>query len=140
MAIIPATYETDEAQLRQLLTDFDTIILMKVGRVLPQIIAALTDMKLLESALYAERIGMPEEKVLHGVDISQLQNKLFHNLDKYLLSWEQTISLARKSYLAIYGVSRLTRSYTAKNWNSIKCLLFLIMVIVYNKKCAKLNS
>ncbi len=75
VAIIPATYETDEVQLRQLLTDFDTIILMKVGRVLPQIITALSEMKLLESTLYAERIGMPEEKVLHGVDLNQLQNK-----------------------------------------------------------------
>ena len=75
VAILPASYETDETQLRQLLTDFDTIILMKVGTVLPQILDALEEMDLLESSMYAERVGMPEELVAIGADLRALKNQ-----------------------------------------------------------------
>jgi precorrin-2/cobalt-factor-2 C20-methyltransferase len=75
VAILPATYETDSSQLRQLLSDFDTIILMKVGRVLPQILAALAEMNLLESTLYAERVGMPEERIVRGSELHALRKQ-----------------------------------------------------------------
>lgn len=71
VVILPASYETDAAHLHRLLSDFDTIILMKVGRVFPQIVAALDSLGLLPTTLYAERVGMPEESIVLG---SHLQN------------------------------------------------------------------
>ncbi|MEM7113961.1 MAG: precorrin-2 C(20)-methyltransferase [Chloroflexota bacterium] len=64
LAILPASYETDQGMLTRLLQQFDTIILMKVGPVLPQILAALEKLGLLETAVYGERVGMPEEVVV----------------------------------------------------------------------------
>jgi precorrin-2/cobalt-factor-2 C20-methyltransferase len=75
VAILPATYETNAGQMRQLLSDFDTVILMKVGRVLPQILAALDELNLLETSLYAERVGMPEERIVVGPQLRALQNQ-----------------------------------------------------------------
>lgn len=75
VAILPASYETDESRLRHLLADFDTVILMKVGRVLPQILEALEEMGLLESSLYAERVGMPEEQIAVGSELQALKNQ-----------------------------------------------------------------
>lgn len=75
VAILPASYETDAAQLRRLLADFDTVILMKVGRVLPQILKALAEMDLLDSTVYAERVGMPEERIVFGPDLAALCNE-----------------------------------------------------------------
>ncbi len=75
VAILPASYETDASQLRQLLANFDCLILMKVGPVLPQILAALAEMNILQFALYAERVGMPEERIIQGLEINKLQNQ-----------------------------------------------------------------
>jgi precorrin-2/cobalt-factor-2 C20-methyltransferase len=69
MAILPAP--ADAAELRGLLAQFETLILMKVGRALPQIVAALAELGLLEGAVYAEHIGMPEERVVR--DVSSLR-------------------------------------------------------------------
>lgn len=67
VAILPASYETDGATLRRLLADFDTVILLKVGPVLPQVVAALREEGLLDHAIYAERVGMPEERIVRDV-------------------------------------------------------------------------
>jgi precorrin-2/cobalt-factor-2 C20-methyltransferase len=75
VAILPASYETNTDQLRQLLATYETLILLKVGPVLPQILTALEEMNLLESALYAERVGMPEERIVQGLDIRTLHNQ-----------------------------------------------------------------
>lgn len=75
VAILPASYETGPEQLRRLLADFDTVILMKVGPVLPQILAVLAEMDLLASTLYAERVGMPEERLVFGPDLDRLRNE-----------------------------------------------------------------
>nr|HMQ53378.1 precorrin-2 C(20)-methyltransferase [Anaerolineae bacterium] len=72
---LPASYETDTAALRRLLLEFDTVILMKVGPVLPQVVAALEALALLDSAVYAERVGMPEECLIQGQDILSLRNE-----------------------------------------------------------------
>jgi precorrin-2/cobalt-factor-2 C20-methyltransferase len=75
VAIIPASYETDAAQVRHLLATYETVILMKVGPVLPQILAAVDELNLLESSLYAERVGMPEERIAAGAEIRTLLNQ-----------------------------------------------------------------
>jgi precorrin-2/cobalt-factor-2 C20-methyltransferase len=75
VAILPASYETDATQLRRLLADYETVILLKVGPALPQILAALAEMDLLNSTLYAERVGMPEERIALGSEIRALHNQ-----------------------------------------------------------------
>ncbi|MEI8307631.1 MAG: precorrin-2 C(20)-methyltransferase [Chloroflexales bacterium] len=65
IAILPAPATANE--LRTLLAQFETVILMKVGSKLPQIIATLDELHLLENAVYAEHIGMPEERIVRDI-------------------------------------------------------------------------
>jgi precorrin-2/cobalt-factor-2 C20-methyltransferase len=67
LIVLPASYEADAALLRRLLADFETVVLMKVGPALPQVIAALEELDLLDHALYAERVGMPEELIVRDL-------------------------------------------------------------------------
>jgi len=70
VAILPASYETDSTILKELLTNFETVILMKAGPVLPQLLGVLGELGLLGSTIYAERVGMPEERIV--TDMQQL--------------------------------------------------------------------
>ena len=92
VAILPASYETDADELRRLLADFDTVILMKVGPVLPQILAALEEMDLLESTLYAERVGMPEEQMAQGLELKALKNQRRPYLSLLIVKRDRTSS------------------------------------------------
>jgi precorrin-2/cobalt-factor-2 C20-methyltransferase len=67
VAIVPASDQTDAEALRPLFARFETVIVMKVGRVLPQVVAALDVLNLLERAIYAEHVGMPEERIVREV-------------------------------------------------------------------------
>lgn len=67
LAILPASYETDSQVLEDLLSQFDTIIFLKVGPVLPQILEALDSLGLIDKAVYGERVGMPEEVLVTDV-------------------------------------------------------------------------
>lgn len=67
VAIVPASYQTDAAALRPLFARFATVIIMKAGHVLPQVIAALDELSLLEHAIYAEYVGMPQERIVYEV-------------------------------------------------------------------------
>ncbi|MBU1140810.1 MAG: precorrin-2 C(20)-methyltransferase [Proteobacteria bacterium] len=62
LAVIPATFSGE--QLRQTLESFDTIVLMKVHRVLDRIVGLLRELDLLEKAVLVERAGMKEENIL----------------------------------------------------------------------------
>lgn len=62
LAILPATYE--EAQLRQTLLDFDTVVLMKVHRVFDRVYALLTELGLEKSAVFVRRVGSSEEEMV----------------------------------------------------------------------------
>jgi precorrin-2/cobalt-factor-2 C20-methyltransferase len=75
VAILPASYETDAAELRRLLADYETVIMLKVGPVLPQMLATIEDLGLLDSTLYAERVGMPEELIVVGPEVRALHNQ-----------------------------------------------------------------
>ncbi|MEM7131833.1 MAG: precorrin-2 C(20)-methyltransferase [Chloroflexota bacterium] len=70
VAILPASYETDTRTLHQLMAQFETVILMKAGPVLPQLLDVLSELNLIKSTIYAERVGMPEERVV--TDLNQL--------------------------------------------------------------------
>ncbi len=67
IAIMPVSAQLDDAYLRQLCADFETVVIMKVGRVLPQVIAILDDLRVLDDTIYAEYIGMPEERIVRDV-------------------------------------------------------------------------
>jgi precorrin-2/cobalt-factor-2 C20-methyltransferase len=75
VAILPASHETDTTHLRRLLADYETVILLKVGNVLPQLLNALEELNLLDSTLYAERVGMPEERIALGAEVRRLHNQ-----------------------------------------------------------------
>lgn len=62
LAILPATYE--EAQLRQTLLDFDTVVLMKVSRVFDRVYALLCELGLEQSGVFVRRVGTNEQEVV----------------------------------------------------------------------------
>jgi precorrin-2/cobalt-factor-2 C20-methyltransferase len=64
LAIVPAPAYTDAAALSGVLEQCETLVLMKVGPVLPQIIEALDTLGLLAGAVYAQQVGLPEEKIV----------------------------------------------------------------------------
>lgn len=68
LAVVSATAHLDQATLQQLCNDFQTVIIMKVGQHLPQLIVALDELGLLGHTLYAEHVGMPEEYIQHLAD------------------------------------------------------------------------
>jgi precorrin-2/cobalt-factor-2 C20-methyltransferase len=62
IAIIPAAFE--EANLRQTLEEFDTVVLMKVSRVFDGIYALLQELGLERNGVFVSRVGSPEEEVV----------------------------------------------------------------------------
>ncbi len=71
LAILPATYE--EAQLRQTLLDFDTVVLMKVSRVFDRVYGLLRELGLEKNGVFVRRVGSSEEGVV--TDLSSLVGK-----------------------------------------------------------------
>lgn len=66
VAVVPATF-SDE-RLRDILERFDTIVLMKVHRVLDRLIELLKDTNLLERSVLVERAGTTNEKAFKPID------------------------------------------------------------------------
>ena len=73
IAIIPAAFE--EKDLRRILVDFDTVVLMKVSRVFDGIYALLQELGLEKKAAFVSRVGSPEEEVVFDLE-SLLGQKL----------------------------------------------------------------
>jgi precorrin-2/cobalt-factor-2 C20-methyltransferase len=65
IAIVPATYGLSD--LSDLLTRFDTIVLMKLGAQLPHIIAVLEQHELLAQAVYVSRATMSDQRVVRDL-------------------------------------------------------------------------
>ena len=65
LAVLPSVYGTDE--LRRVLAEFDTVVLLKVNRVLGEIVAVLEELDLVERALLVERCGRPEQRIVRGL-------------------------------------------------------------------------
>lgn len=64
-AVIPAAYGIDV--IARLLPDFDTLILLKVKPLLDDLIDLLAARGLLGQACFVEKVGSPEERVVHDV-------------------------------------------------------------------------
>jgi precorrin-2/cobalt-factor-2 C20-methyltransferase len=65
IAIIPANYGVDD--LARVLEDFDTTVIMKIGREMPNVLAALERTGLTGKAVYAARATMEDERVERDV-------------------------------------------------------------------------
>ncbi len=61
IAIIPAAFEAD---LRRTLSEFDTVVLMKVSRVFDGIYALLQELGLERNGAFISRVGSLEEEVV----------------------------------------------------------------------------
>lgn len=70
IAILPATYGIEV--LSQTLRDFDSVLLMKVGSVMPDVVAALEREQLLDKAFYVSKASTPEERIVR--DLGSLRN------------------------------------------------------------------
>ena len=62
IAILPVP-EGDLSSLRDVLNDFDTIVLMKVAKKLDAVLAILEEMKLTDRAVFGSYVGTPKEFV-----------------------------------------------------------------------------
>lgn len=67
VAIVPATTEMSAGEWRELFERHGTVVLMKVGSVLPRMLEMLEAFGLLDAALYAERVGMEGERLVYDV-------------------------------------------------------------------------
>jgi precorrin-2/cobalt-factor-2 C20-methyltransferase len=65
VAIVPATYGVSD--LVDLLTRFDTVVLMKLGAELPTILAALEETGLTDHAFFVSKATMREERIVRDV-------------------------------------------------------------------------
>ncbi|NMO16459.1 precorrin-2 C(20)-methyltransferase [Pyxidicoccus fallax] len=70
IAVLPATYGVDD--LSRVLRDFDTVLLMKVSSVMPQVVAALEQEGLLDKAVYVSRASAGAERVVR--DLRTIRN------------------------------------------------------------------
>lgn len=61
LAVIPATFSSDT--LKETLLQFDTIVLMKVHKVMDELKKLLAELDLLEHAVLVEKVGMKEEVI-----------------------------------------------------------------------------
>lgn len=64
IAILPANYP---GGLKETLEQFDTIVLMKVHKVFASVKKMLSDMNLMEKAVYIVKAGMEDEKIFHSI-------------------------------------------------------------------------
>jgi len=70
IAVLPATYGVDD--LARVLREFDTVLLMKVGSVMPAVVEALEREGLLNRAVYVSKATTGEERVVH--DLREIRN------------------------------------------------------------------
>jgi precorrin-2/cobalt-factor-2 C20-methyltransferase len=71
IAIIPANYGVED--LRSLLTEFDTVVLMKIGSEMPNIVKALEGEGLTDKAVYVSRATMADQRIVR--DVSQIDKQ-----------------------------------------------------------------
>jgi precorrin-2 C(20)-methyltransferase len=65
IAILPATFGPE--RIAAVLRDFETVILMKVNRVLDDVIDTLEQLGLTDHATFVTKCGMPDQAVVHDV-------------------------------------------------------------------------
>lgn len=81
LAVLPATFEDD--RLRQALLDFDTVALMKVGRVFERLRELLAELGLKDRAVYVRQVGLAGQRVF--TDLDQVGEQDRHYLSMILV-------------------------------------------------------
>ena len=71
VAVLPATYGLK--QLPGILEEFSTVFLMKVSRVVDQLLDILHDLPIPVEAVYLEKVGTPDERIV--TDITTLRGQ-----------------------------------------------------------------
>lgn len=66
IAVIPAAYDIDH--LRDVLTNFENVIMMKVNKNYDKIVELLEDMELVDKAVYISRCGHPDQFYTKNVE------------------------------------------------------------------------
>ncbi|HBR17301.1 MAG: precorrin-2 C(20)-methyltransferase [Deltaproteobacteria bacterium RIFCSPLOWO2_12_FULL_43_16] len=66
IAVIPSTYEQEG--LKEIIRGFDTVVLMKVNRVMDKVLTVLEELALKGKATFVSRAGWPEEMVIRDLD------------------------------------------------------------------------
>lgn len=74
MAVIPATF--DNQKLTEVFNSFQTIVLMKVHRVMDRIVRLLSEQGLLEQAVLVERTSQHNERIIH--DLTTVRHDELH--------------------------------------------------------------
>lgn len=64
LAVVPATFNNDK--LRQIFNTFQTVVLMKLHRVMPRITALLQELDLGDKAVLIEKTAQNEERIIRG--------------------------------------------------------------------------
>ncbi|NDJ77162.1 MAG: precorrin-2 C(20)-methyltransferase [Chloroflexi bacterium] len=83
LAVLSATFES-LADLEAILKQFDTVVLLKINRVLDQVIDALGSLELLESAVFIERASHAEGRVVR--DVLSLRGTDVHYMSLLIIS------------------------------------------------------
>lgn len=65
MVVIPATFEDN--RLKEILTKFDCIVLMKVHRVMERLVGVLDELNLLDKAVLVERTSLKDQRIRHDL-------------------------------------------------------------------------
>lgn len=81
LAVIPAAYGT--AVIDHLLDEFDTLVLMKVKPLLDEVLALLERRGLLATSCFVEKVGAPEQRVVH--DVASLRGEKVNYLSLLLV-------------------------------------------------------
>ena len=81
LAIVPATVGSE--RLDRLLSDFETLVLLKVRPVLDEVLDLLERRRLLGKAVFIERAGAPEERIV--TDVSTLKGTRVHYLSLMII-------------------------------------------------------
>jgi precorrin-2/cobalt-factor-2 C20-methyltransferase len=98
LAVIPATYEPET--IRGLLRQFDALVLMKVNRVIDQVLPMLEELKIKDHAVFISRCGTPEEEIVWDLDSLKGQPLNYHSL----------LLIRTKEAIARYGRGALSES------------------------------
>ena len=81
LAVVPAAFE--DSRLRQILTDLDAVVLMKVHRRFEALLELLEELGLAESAVLVECAGLPDERVY--TDLRAVRGRKLHYFSTILV-------------------------------------------------------
>jgi precorrin-2/cobalt-factor-2 C20-methyltransferase len=78
LAVIPATYDPDG--IRQVLAGFETVVLMKVNRVVDQVLPILEELGLKKNAVFVSRATTDAQEVVRDLDRLKGKRLDYHSL------------------------------------------------------------